>query len=79
MLLGRPQIIRAVRIRKLLEQADAEPVAGPAYRAKAVTLAGSCDNGPAIISHYDHQQGRRHGSGDGHADFPGHRDDQPAT
>lgn len=49
MLLTRAQIMQAVRIRKLLEQADAETAAAPAYEAKAMRLAASCDNGPHIV------------------------------
>jgi hypothetical protein len=49
-LLTRAEIIRAIRIRKLLEQADSET--GPAaasYRAKALALAASYPAGRAII------------------------------
>ena len=49
MVLTRAQVMTAVRIRKLLEQAAGEPVAGPAYKAKALALAASCDNGPQIV------------------------------
>lgn len=61
MLLNRAQVMTAIRIRKLLEQAAAEGAAGPAYKAKALALAGSCDNGPHIL--YD---GKKLGDGHGH-------------
>ena len=50
MVLGRAEIIRAIRIRKLLEQADAET--GPAaatYRAKALAIAAAYPAGRAIV------------------------------
>ena len=49
MVLGRAEIIRAIRIRKLLEQADAEtgPAAG-SYRDKARRLAGAHPHGRLI-------------------------------
>ena len=49
MVLGRAEIIRAIRVRKLLEQADSE--AGPAaaaYRDAAVRLAVSYPRGRLI-------------------------------
>jgi hypothetical protein len=48
--LGRDEIIRAIRIRKLLEQAAAEP--GPAaatFRAKALAMARTHPRGRAIM------------------------------
>jgi hypothetical protein len=48
--LGRREIIAAIRIRKLLEQADSEP--GPAsatFRAKALDLARNHPRGAAIM------------------------------
>lgn len=48
-LLTRTEIIRAVRIRKLLEQADAETGAtAENYRAKALDLARGYSRGTAI-------------------------------
>ena len=56
--LCREEIIRAVRIRKLLEQAESEdgqadgsdaPPAGLAYRRKALAMARAYSRGPAII------------------------------
>ena len=49
-LLTRGEIIRAVRIRKLLEQAESEgPDTAAAYHAKAVQLALAYPRGRAII------------------------------
>jgi hypothetical protein len=48
--LGRDEIIRAIRIRKLLEQADSEGgPAAAAYRAKARALAVSYPRGKMIV------------------------------
>jgi hypothetical protein len=47
--LSRQEIIRAIRIRKLLEQAAAEGEAGAAYQAKAVKLARGYARGTAIV------------------------------
>lgn len=47
--LNRKEIIRAIRIHKLLEQADAEQAAAPAYQAKAEALARGYSRGTAII------------------------------
>ena len=55
-LLTRTEIIRAIRIRKLLEQAESEErasyaasPAAAAYRAKALTLARTHPRGRSII------------------------------
>lgn len=49
-MLGRAEIIRAVRILKLLEQADSEtgPAAGT-FRAKALAMARGYPRGRAIL------------------------------
>lgn len=68
-LLTRPEIIRAVRIRKLLEQADAETgQAAKTYEAKALALARGYPRGQAIV-----YNGRRL-LGDDDDGQPRHRD-----
>lgn len=48
--LSRGEIIRAIRIRKLLEQADREPgPAAAAFRAKALAMAAAYPRGAGII------------------------------
>jgi hypothetical protein len=80
MLLTRREIIRAMRIRRLLEQADSEDApAAAAYRAKALALARSYPAGRTIIYNGRPLLGDDYDGHDGHPDLPGHRDDQPAV
>jgi hypothetical protein len=77
-LLGRAQIIRAVRVRKLLEQADGETgPASAAFEAKAARLARSCPPGFMLYKDRQIRLGEEDDD-DGHPDLSGHRDDEPA-
>jgi hypothetical protein len=76
-LLTRGEIIRAVRIRKLLEQAGSEPNpdTAEAYVAKAKQLARGYPRGWAIIYNREPLLGD---DDDGHPHFSRHRDNLAA-
>lgn len=66
--LSRAEIMAAIRIRKLLDQAAAENVAAPAYRDKAIALARAHPRGRVIT--YNGKRLLGDDDADGHPDLP---------